>query len=73
MGPVSASLKCSVQIAMSFFFATLFKNSRLAQIMMVLVVLCSVIVALAIQSIFGVDAAPSAFFIGPPFAYYRGM
>lgn len=62
-----------VQIAMAFFFATIFKSSRVAQVMIFLIVLCSVIVSLAIQNIFGSDTAPIYYFIWPPFAFYRAL
>eukprot|EP00842_Homolaphlyctis_polyrhiza_P003931 jgi/Hompol1/4539/HPOL_001790-RA len=61
------------QIAIAFFFATLFNTSRLALISVFLFVLCSVIVSLAASSIFVGSTFPSAFFIWPPFAFYRSI
>jgi ABC-2 family transporter protein len=62
-----------VQICMSFFFSTLFNRSQLAQVSVFLLVQCSVIVSLATGQIFDEKAAPMAFFIWPPFAFYRAL
>ncbi|KAL2917002.1 hypothetical protein HK105_203434 [Polyrhizophydium stewartii] len=62
------------QIALSFFFTALFNRSRTALVMVFLLVLCSVIISLALDSIFidGRDLSPW-FFIWPPFAFYRAL
>ncbi|KAI8925025.1 hypothetical protein BC831DRAFT_284716 [Entophlyctis helioformis] len=63
----------NVQIALAFFFATLFNRSRLALIIVFLAVLCSVIISLAVDQIYQDSAAPITFFIWPPFAFYRAL
>ncbi|KAI8909839.1 hypothetical protein EDD86DRAFT_190811 [Gorgonomyces haynaldii] len=61
------------QIALAFFFSTLFNRSRFALISSFLVVLCSVMISLAIAQIFQDRPAPTPFFIWPPFAFYRAL
>lgn len=60
------------QISLAFFFSTLFNKSRLALVSVFLIVLCSVVISLATDTIF-TGAAPSAYFIWPPFAFYRAL
>jgi ABC-type multidrug transport system ATPase subunit len=59
-------------IALSFLMSNFFNKSRNALIVIFLIVLCSVIVSLALQSLYsGSRVVPSGFFIWPPFAFYR--
>ncbi|KAI9092841.1 hypothetical protein DFS34DRAFT_596408 [Phlyctochytrium arcticum] len=60
-----------LQVAVAFFFATLFNHSRSALVVTFLVVLCSVLVSLAGDTLFTRGQAPSAYFIWPPFAFFR--
>lgn len=59
------------QIALAFFFATLFNRSRTALVVVFLLVLCSVIIALAIDTIFVAQQMPIILAFWPPFAFYR--
>ncbi|KAI8610816.1 hypothetical protein BC830DRAFT_1143991 [Chytriomyces sp. MP71] len=61
-----------VQIVLAFFFSTLFNKSRIALVLVFLVVLVGVIISLVSDYIF-IGAAPSAYFIWPPFAFYRAL
>ncbi|KAI8927349.1 hypothetical protein BC831DRAFT_549185 [Entophlyctis helioformis] len=63
----------NVQIALAFFFATLFNKSRLALVIVFLLVLCSVIISLAMADIFDPAQMPAAIFLWPPFAFYRAL
>lgn len=58
------------QVALSFFFGSIFARSRTALVISFLVILCSVLVSLAADALFE-EGAPSAYFIWPPFAFYR--
>ncbi|KAJ3368382.1 hypothetical protein HDU91_000618 [Kappamyces sp. JEL0680] len=61
------------QIALAFFFSTLFNKSRTALIFVFILVLCSVIVSLAIEQLFEYTTAPTLIFMWPPFAFYRAL
>ena len=61
------------QISLSFFFSTLFNKSRLALVVVFLIVLCSVIISLVTSNLFDGTQAPYAYFIWPPFAFYRAL
>ncbi|KAJ3187378.1 hypothetical protein HDU85_006666 [Gaertneriomyces sp. JEL0708] len=58
------------QVALAFFFGSLFGRSRTALVIVFLIVLCSVLVSLAGEMLF-TETAPAAYFIWPPFAFYR--
>ncbi|KND03404.1 uncharacterized protein SPPG_08886 [Spizellomyces punctatus DAOM BR117] len=60
-----------VQIALAFFFASLFSKSRNALVMVFLTVLCGVIISLVTDQLFADKSAPAGFFLWPPFAFYR--
>jgi hypothetical protein len=60
-----------VQISMAFFFASLFNGSRIANISVILIVLCSVIISLGIDNLYPDDPLSYAYFLWPPFAFYR--
>ncbi|TPX48095.1 hypothetical protein SeMB42_g01671 [Synchytrium endobioticum] len=58
-----------VQVAMAFVFGALFSRSQIALVVVFLIVLCGVIISLVTDDIFTV--APTAYFLWPPFAFYR--
>ncbi|KAI9355131.1 P-loop containing nucleoside triphosphate hydrolase protein [Zopfochytrium polystomum] len=61
-----------VQIVLAFFFSALFSRSRIALVLTFLIVLCGVIISLVMDSLFPLsDPVPTAFFLWPPFAFYR--
>lgn len=60
-------------ISLSFFFASIFKRSRTANISVTVAIICSVIIALAIDSIYEEEALSLAYFLWPPFAFYRAL
>ena len=59
------------QISLAFFFSTLFNRSRTALVIVFLLVLCSVIISLAVDTIFVSQAMPLILAFWPPFAFYR--
>ena len=61
------------QVALSFFFATLFDRSRIALISVFLIVLCSVIVNTAIDQLYMTGRAPSLMFLWPAFGFFRAL
>ncbi|KAJ2990992.1 hypothetical protein HDV02_004022 [Globomyces sp. JEL0801] len=61
----------NVQIALAFFFATLFNKSRTALVVVFMIVLCSVIISLVTQQLYEDRTAPFAYLLWPPFAFYR--
>ncbi|KAJ3033330.1 hypothetical protein HDV00_006486 [Rhizophlyctis rosea] len=61
----------NVQVALALFFATFFSKARTALVLVFLIVLCGVIVSLAMDTLFAIGFAPPAYFIWPPFAFYR--
>jgi ABC-type multidrug transport system ATPase subunit len=61
-----------VQIAMAFLFAALFSKSRVALLVVFLIVLASVMLNIAIEVI-ARDTIGAAYFIWPPFAFYRSL
>jgi hypothetical protein len=63
-----------VQISLAFFFSAFFNKSRIALVLTFLIVLCGVIISLVTDSLFASGAdVPIAFFLWPPFAFYRAM
>ncbi len=60
-----------VQIILAFFFSTIFNKSRNALVMVFLFVLCGAIISLATSQLFRFSRAPLAYFVWPPFAFYR--
>ncbi|KAJ3309887.1 hypothetical protein HDU76_003506, partial [Blyttiomyces sp. JEL0837] len=62
-----------VQIVLAFFFASIFSKNRIALVLTFLVVLVGVIISLVTDNLFAKAQAPAAFFIWPPFAFYRAM
>jgi ABC-type Na+ transport system ATPase subunit NatA len=61
------------QIALAFFFSTLFNKSQSALIVVFILVLCSVITSLAIEQLFLEKAAPVIIYIWPLFSFYRAL
>nr|KAJ3412372.1 hypothetical protein HK105_002369 [Polyrhizophydium stewartii] len=62
------------QIALSFFFASLFNRSRTALVIVFLLVLCSVLISVSSNFIFVLGRElPPWFLIWPPFAFYRAL
>ncbi|KAH9271609.1 hypothetical protein BASA83_006219 [Batrachochytrium salamandrivorans] len=61
------------QISLAFLFSTLFNKSRFALLMVFLVVLFSVLISLTVDNIFVGGSAPIAYFLWPPFAFYRAL
>ncbi|KAI8825016.1 uncharacterized protein EV422DRAFT_242205 [Fimicolochytrium jonesii] len=59
------------QVALSFLLGALFGTSRTGLVVTFLIILCSVLVSLAGDSLFVDQAAPSGYFVWPPFAFYR--
>ncbi|KAI9329182.1 hypothetical protein BDR26DRAFT_872834 [Obelidium mucronatum] len=62
-----------VQIVLAFLFSTLFSRSRIALVLVFLIVLVGVIVSLVAERLFSNTTAPAGFFIWPPFAFYRAL
>jgi ABC-type transport system involved in multi-copper enzyme maturation permease subunit len=62
-----------VQISLAFFFSALFKKSRIALVIVFLIVLCGVIVSLVSSRLFRGQTVPTAYLIWPPFAFYRAL
>ncbi|KAJ3021009.1 UNVERIFIED_CONTAM: hypothetical protein HDU68_009875 [Siphonaria sp. JEL0065] len=62
-----------VQIVLAFLFSTLFRKSRIALVMVFLVVLVGVVISLVTQRLFANSTAPAAYFLWPPFAFYRAL
>ncbi|KAJ3213533.1 hypothetical protein HDU67_002781 [Dinochytrium kinnereticum] len=62
-----------VQIALAFFFASIFNKNRIALVTVFLLVLCSVIIAIVLDQLFVNGQVPTALFIWPPFAFYRAL
>ncbi|TPX33602.1 hypothetical protein SmJEL517_g03582 [Synchytrium microbalum] len=60
-----------VQVALAFFFGALFSRSQIALVVVFLIVLCGVIISLVTDSLFDGTTAPPAYFIWPPFAFFR--
>ncbi|KAL5033545.1 hypothetical protein BDV3_000517 [Batrachochytrium dendrobatidis] len=61
------------QVSLAFLFSTFFNRSRFALVIVFLAVLLSVLIALTVDSIFVSGSAPLAYFIWPPFAFYRAL
>ena len=61
-----------VQIAMAFLLSTFFSRSRTALLVTYLLVVMGIIINVAVVDVF-VDGAPTAYFIYPPFAFYRAL
>ncbi|TPX65501.1 hypothetical protein SpCBS45565_g05163 [Spizellomyces sp. 'palustris'] len=59
------------QVALAFVFGSMFSRSRTALVVVFLIILCSVLVSLAGDTLFVDNSAPTAYFIWPPFAFYR--
>ena len=59
------------QISLAFFLAALFNKSRLANISVILLVQWSVFIALGIDNLYPEDPLSNAYFLWPPFAFYR--
>ncbi|KAJ3287595.1 hypothetical protein HK104_008527 [Borealophlyctis nickersoniae] len=62
-----------VQIALAFFFTSIFSKSRLALVLVFLIVLGSVVVSLVAENLFKDTGTPTAYFLWPPFAFYRAL
>ncbi|KAJ3118142.1 hypothetical protein HDU96_003671 [Phlyctochytrium bullatum] len=62
-----------VQIALAFFFASIFNKSRIALVLTFLIVLCGVIISIVLERLFAEDPIPPALFLWPPFAFYRAL
>ncbi|ORY27578.1 hypothetical protein BCR33DRAFT_725456, partial [Rhizoclosmatium globosum] len=61
------------QIILAFFFSTLFSRSRIALVLVFLIVLVGVIISLVAEQLFAKTTAPMAYFLWPPFAFYRAL
>ncbi|KAG9307569.1 hypothetical protein G9A89_023134 [Geosiphon pyriformis] len=61
-----------IQIALAFLLSIFFSKSRTALVITFLLVLCGVIISLATTRLFK-DHAPVAYYIWPPFAFYRAL
>lgn len=59
------------QNSLVFLFASIFNKSRIALVIVFMIVLCGVIISLVIQQIFSKGQIPYAYFVWPPFAFYR--
>ncbi|PVU96703.1 hypothetical protein BB561_001027 [Smittium simulii] len=62
----------NVQVALSFFFSTLFKQYKFAQIMVSIVILWGIIIDTAVSFIFTAKT-PIGYLIWPPLAMYRAI
>ncbi|KAJ3117496.1 hypothetical protein HDU96_006590 [Phlyctochytrium bullatum] len=62
-----------VQIALAFFFGSIFNKNRTALVTVFLIVLCSVIIAIVLDTLFQNGQVPTAIFLWPPFAFYRAL
>ncbi|PVU87965.1 hypothetical protein BB561_006096 [Smittium simulii] len=62
----------NVQVALSFFFSTLFKQFKFAQIMVSIVILWGIIIDSAVSFIFTAKT-PIGYLIWPPLAMYRAI
>jgi hypothetical protein len=51
----------------------MFNKSRIALLITFVIVLLGVMVALVVQQLFASTQAPSAYFLWPPFAFYRAL
>jgi tryptophan-rich sensory protein len=63
----------NAQIALTFFLSAIFTRSRTANIATILLVLCSVIISLTIDTLYPDDPISPAYFLWPPFAFYRAL
>ena len=63
----------NVQISLAFFFTSIFNKSRLALVVVFLLMLCSVIVSLAVNFLFVDQPLSNAYNLWPPFAFYRAL
>ncbi|KAJ3289502.1 hypothetical protein HK104_007417, partial [Borealophlyctis nickersoniae] len=64
----------NVQVGMAFVFASVFSRSRNALVVVFLIVLCGVMIAFSIDELFTKGRTPpTAYFIWPPFAFYRAL
>ncbi|KAJ3130321.1 hypothetical protein HK100_008124 [Physocladia obscura] len=68
----------NIQIVLAFMFSSIFNKSRIALVFLIdllvfLIVLVGVIVSLVSEKLFANTTAPVAFFIWPPFAFYRAL
>ncbi|KAJ3180018.1 hypothetical protein HDU87_002241 [Geranomyces variabilis] len=59
------------QIALSFVMGSMFSRARTGLVVSFLIILCSVLVSLASDTLFVTGSPPSAYFIWPAFAFYR--
>ncbi|KAI9333102.1 hypothetical protein BDR26DRAFT_840473 [Obelidium mucronatum] len=62
-----------VQIVLAFLFSTLFSKSRIALVLVFLVVLVGVIISLVSERLYSKTTAPMAYLLWPPFAFYRSL
>ncbi|KAI8848836.1 hypothetical protein BC829DRAFT_207092 [Chytridium lagenaria] len=62
-----------IQIVLSFFFASFFNKTRIALIIVFVIVLCGVMVSIVFERLYTKDVVPSAVFMWPPFAFYRAL
>ncbi|KAI8925005.1 hypothetical protein BC831DRAFT_284172 [Entophlyctis helioformis] len=63
----------NVQIALAFFFASVFKRSQGTLVVVFLLVLCSVLVSLAIDLLYPREIPPAGYQLWPLFAFYRAL
>ncbi|KAJ3393432.1 hypothetical protein HDU84_001922 [Entophlyctis sp. JEL0112] len=62
-----------VQIILSFLFSTIFNKSRIALVLVFLIVLIGVVISIVTEKLFVNTTAPLPLFIWPPFAFYRAL
>jgi hypothetical protein len=62
------------QIAFAFFLSCFFSKERTATILCYLLVIASILAGIIVnESVFQMNTAPSAYFLWPPFAFYRAI
>ncbi|CAG8641009.1 16181_t:CDS:2 [Dentiscutata erythropus] len=61
-----------VEIALAFLFSCFFSKARIALVVTFLIVLCGIIVSFVAETLYNdLESAPLAYFLWPPFAFYR--
>ena len=61
------------QVSLAFFFSTFFNRSRIALVVVFLIVLLSVLISLSFPGLYEPGTFPIVLFIWPPFAFYRAL
>ncbi|KAL5038930.1 hypothetical protein BDV3_002117 [Batrachochytrium dendrobatidis] len=64
----------NIQVTLSMFFNSLFRQSRFALISVFLIVVCGVVTSFILDEVFsGSSSFPTILFVWPPFAFYRAL